>query len=71
MEVKMQEPEEQLNSGPPAEAVGGEEQCGWRLSGKLLDACMREGIKASGERVLHQRRGLETSCRGDLGQGQG
>ncbi len=38
VKVKMQEPEEQLNGGPLAEAVGGEEQRGRRLSGKLLDA---------------------------------
>ncbi len=38
VKVKMQEPEEQRNGGPPAEAVGGEEQRGRRLSGKLLDA---------------------------------
>jgi hypothetical protein len=38
VKVKMQEPEDQLNGGPPAEAVGGEEQLGRRLSGKLLDA---------------------------------
>ncbi len=76
VKVKMQEPEEQLNSDPPAEAVGGEETQR-QATGCLHTAVSSEGEvheppvrgKASGERVGHQRRWLETSCRGDLGQG--
>jgi hypothetical protein len=57
VKVKMREPEEQLNSGPPAEAVGGEDQRGRRLDAFTLLCQARERFMSHLYEGRHQGSG--------------